>query len=139
MNEMNPLENQLRAWRPRRPSAGLRHRIFAAQAPGSFAQPASSIALAPPPPFRLSWLVPATATMLLLCVLSSQRNGATLAGSANSGPLVAMILSNQSAAASLPATFQRSQNGVPSDTFEWTNTSGSTSSISSPSGPRGSE
>ena len=91
------------------------------------------------PSLRLSWLAPATATLLLLCVLSSQRNGATLAGSANSGPLVAMILSNQSAAACLPATFQHGQNGVPTDTFEWTNAAGSTSSISSPSGSRGSD
>jgi hypothetical protein len=42
------------------------------------------------------------------------------------GPLVAMILSNQSYAAYLPGSFQRSQNRW--DTFEWTNPGGFPSS-----------
>jgi len=74
--------------------------------------------------------------MLLLFVLYSQRNDGAAAGPSNSTPLVAMILSNSSAAAYLPASFHREQNGPPADTFEWTNGSGSTSSIRSLSGSK---
>lgn len=88
------------------------------------------------PRFRLSWLAPATAALLLTCVLFNPRNGATLASSANSGPMVAMIMSNQSAAAYLPGSFKREQNTL-GNTFEWTNHRSSISSVPSLSGSRG--
>ena len=90
----------------------------------------------PTPGFRLRWLVPATAALVLLCVLFNPREGGGIGGSTNSGPLVAMILSNRSVAAYLPSNEAREQNRPPADTFEWTNGSSSTSSIRSLSGPR---
>jgi len=81
-------------------------------------------------PFRLGWLVPATIALVLTCVLLNQRNGPLNYGGSSSQPIVATILSNQSA----PVYFQREENQhnhLPASTFEWTNGSGSTSSIRS--------
>jgi hypothetical protein len=118
---MNELEMQLRSWVPRRPSAKLRQRLFA--------QP-SSAAAPEEPVFRLSWLAPAAATLLLMCVLFNQRNGPTISVTGSSEPVFAMILSNRSAAY-IPGSFPADQNRVPADTFEWTNGGSSTSSIRS--------
>ena len=63
---------------------------------------------------------------MLLCVLFNQRYGPALSGSATPGPLVAMILSNQSAAAYLPGSVQAEQNDLPADAFKWTRRSGLT-------------
>ena len=110
MNELNQLEKQLLSWTPRRPSKGLEARLF-----GAPAAPAE-----PLPPFRLSWLAPATLALLLMGVLFNQRYGAGLTGAPVSAPMVAMILSNQSAAAYLPGSFQAEQNNLPADAFKWT-------------------
>jgi hypothetical protein len=107
MNDMNELEKQLLSWTLRRPSAKLERRLFAAT-------PAAAEALLP---FRLSWLAPVTAGLMLMCVLFNQRYGPTLAGSATPGPMVAMILSNQSAAAYLPGSVQAERNNLPADAF----------------------
>jgi hypothetical protein len=79
----------------------------------------------------MTWLAPMTASLALIAVLFSQRTSPAISGTANSTPMVAMILSNQSVAAYLPGSFQRAQNGIRDRTFEWTNVSGSTSSIRS--------
>ena len=110
MNEMNELEKHLLLWTPRRPSAKLERRLFAAG-------PAWAETL---PPFRFTWLAPATAALMLLCVLFNQRYGASLSTSVSPVPMVAMILSNQSAAAYLPGSFQAEQNNLPADTFKRT-------------------
>jgi hypothetical protein len=110
MNESSALEKLLLSWTPRRPSAGLERRIFVTG-------PATAEAL---PSFRFSWLAPATAALMLLGVLFNQRYGPALPGSATPGPLVAMILSNQSAAAYLPRSVQAEQNNLPADAFKWT-------------------
>ena len=109
---MNDLEKQLASWRPRRPSKALEARLFGA------AELAPAEAL---PPFRLSWLAPTAVAALLLCVLVNQRYGAGLAGSPPAAPMVAMILSNQSAAAYLGASAQSEQNNLPADAFKLTN------------------
>src|SRR5258708_20738470 len=75
------------------------------------------------------WLAPAMAAMMLMAALVNQRNEHVLSSPTHSGPLVAIMLSNQSAAAYLPGSFQPEQNRVTSQTFEWTNGSSSTSSI----------
>lgn len=152
---MNDLEMQLRSWAPRRPSAKVKQRIFASHraadvAAQSEARVACSVFRDPmlpviesiaaiahrlkPTSFR--WLAPAMAALFLMCILLNQHSTPMAASTTN--PLIAMILSsNQSAAAYLPGSFQREQNGLPSDTFEWTNGSGSTSSISSLSESKG--
>jgi hypothetical protein len=83
------------------------------------------------PYFAVRLLAPAMAAMMLMAALVSQRNDTALSSPARSGPLVAMMMSNQSAAAYLPASFQPEQNRVTPQTFEWTNGSSSTSSIRS--------
>jgi hypothetical protein len=115
MNEMSALEKQLLSWTPRRPSARLKRRLFGTG-------PATAEAL---PSFRFSWLAPATAGMMLLCVLFNQRYGPAVSTSATPAPMVAMILSNQSAAAYLPGSVQAEQNNLPADAFKWTRRSGS--------------
>ena len=120
MIELNELEMQLRSWVLRRPSARLKRRLFRRPASGGNSAPA----------FRLSWLPPATAAALLLCVLFNQHSSQALSSSgANS--IVAVALSNQSVAPWLEGSFSREHNGLPTGTFEWTNDSSSSSSIGS--------
>jgi hypothetical protein len=126
MNELNELETQLNSWVPRHPSARLKRRIF----------PQPQAVEDREPSFRLSWLPPATAALLLLCVLFNQHSGQALS-SAASKSMVAVALSNQSAAPWLPGSFSREHNGLPTGTFEWTNENGSSSSIGSRSASSG--
>jgi len=131
MNEMKDLETQLRSWAPRRPSPKLAKRLFASAAAIAGASGPPAVTRHESPPFRLSWLAPAVAAVLLMCVLFNQRGGSMLSGSPDSGAMVGMIVSNQSAATYLPGSFQRERNGPRGDTFEWTNGSSFTSSIRS--------
>ena len=105
---MNDLEKQLLSWAPRRPSARLRHRLF----PRAEREAPSLLN-------RLSWLAPATVTVLLAGLFASQHNNPAI-GSASSGPIIAMILSNQSAAAYLPGNLPGAQNRLPNNGYEWT-------------------
>ena len=110
MNEMKELEKLLRSWTPRLPSEEIERRLFGS----AEAAPAQEL-----PSFRLGWLAPASVAALLFCVLLNQRVGAGLNGSSSAGPMVAMILSNQSAAAYLTCTGQSEQNNLPADAFRW--------------------
>jgi len=105
---MNDLEKQLRSWAPRRPSAKLEYRLF----------PRPIVAAEPALGFRLNWLAPAGVTLVLLGLFISQHNNPAI-GSASPGPIIAMILSNQSAAAYLPGNFPSEQNRLPNG-YEWT-------------------
>ena len=125
--EMTELEQQLRSWAPRPPSANLERRLFDRRAATE----------STPPTFRLAWLAPVTAAMLVACLVVNQRGNAVTPISGGSQGMVAMILSNQSAAAYLPGSFGREQNGLRNDAFEWTNGNGSMSSIRSFSRARG--
>jgi hypothetical protein len=78
----------------------------------------------------LGWLAPATACALL--TLSVFNSGNSLPGrSSRHEPMVAMTLSNQSYAAYVSGAFQSGQNDLPSVTLDWTNRSGSASSMNS--------
>lgn len=137
---MNDLETQLRLWTPRRPSARLEQRLFPAGLAATAAcQPAVADQTLPanpaPSSLRFAFLVPATALLLIACAWLNQRYDLARAQLGNSGPLVAMILSNQSAAAYLPGSFDRQQNHL-GNTFEWTNGNGSPSSVPSLSAPK---
>jgi hypothetical protein len=120
MSELNELEMQLRSWVPRRPSAKLKRRIFR-QTP---------VTKDREPSFRFSWLPPATAALLLLCVLFNQHSSQALS-SARSNPMIAVALSNQSIAPWLDGSFSREHNGLPTGSFEWTNGSSPGSGIGS--------
>src|SRR5258708_18311551 len=93
----------LRSWLPRRPSEKLRQRLFSQPAATRRVVPddASDVA-----PFRLGWLVPATIALVLTCVLFNQRNGPLNYVGSRNQPIVATILSKQSA----PVYFQRAPN-----------------------------
>src|SRR5262245_8369157 len=120
MSELNPWETPFRSWTPRRPSAGLKARIFG-----------RSRALERPRHFALSWLAPVTVCLLLFFVTFTQHNGdlSRLASASNQTPIMAVTLSNVSLAAYLPGSFANDQNAVRPDTFEWTNHGHSPSSI----------
>src|SRR5262245_18940839 len=109
MSEINELEKQLRSWKPRQPSAAISRRLFGKAAPAAQEVPA----------FRLRWLAPACLAVLLTASLFNQRNVPALTGSVESGRMVALILSNQNAAAYLTGSFPREHNVPPSDTLEW--------------------
>ena len=121
MNELNHWETPFRSWTPRRPSAGLKARVFG-----------RALAVKRRRHLSLGWLAPATVCLLLFFVTVNQRSGelARLAAS-NQMPIMAVTLSNVSLAAYLPGSFANDRNAVRPDTFEWTNHGHSTSSIAS--------
>ena len=120
MNELNELETQLRSWVPRRPSGRLKRRLFGRPLAQETAEA----------PFRFSWLPPATAALLLLCVLFNQHSSQAIS-SAGPNSIIAVALSNQSIAPWLQGSFSREHNGLPRSTFTWTNRDGSNSDIGS--------
>src|SRR5436309_8585465 len=117
MNQSTELETQLRMWGLRRPSAEIKERLFAA--PGRTCAPLAERAKptndAQTPSWRLSWLAPATAGLVAMCCLFTQRNNPAISAPADAGPMVAMILSNHSAAAYLPGSFQATHNRLTAD------------------------
>jgi hypothetical protein len=113
----------LRSWAPRRPSARLEERLFATPAL-ALVSPHAALT------FRFTWLGPVTAALLMLCLVFNQRYSTAWSGAAKSGPLVAMIMSNQSAAPYLSSSFQPEQNTIPAETIERTNGNGPISGVS---------
>ena len=113
---MNLPETQLRSWRPRRPSAGLKRRILSAR-PGTPATAAF-----------LGWLAPVTACALLTLLVFNSNNGLPALPNSH-GTIFAMILSNQNYAAYAPDGPQNVQNRLSSVTFDWTNPGASTPNI----------
>jgi hypothetical protein len=113
MKEMNLPETQLRLWRPRRPSAELKQRIFTAR-----------VASLPQIARVLGWLTPATACVLLAFLVLNSENTASISASRQE-PILATIMSNQSYAAYL-ADHRMGQNDLSTVTFDWTNRSSST-------------
>ena|SRR5438105_3043381 len=133
---MKEIETVLKSWNLRRPSPAIEEQLFQTDRRVTARGLQIDDVQNPPAPFAFRWLVPATAGLLLLCLVANPRGNQGFSSSTNSGPMVAMILSNQSAIAYLPGSFKADQNNIPADTFEWTNVSGSTSSIRSLSGPK---
>jgi hypothetical protein len=119
LNELNELETQLRSWSPRRPSARIERQLFAREAGGT---PMAGR-------FSFQWLAPATALLMVLCMLFSERSNPSLASSGSGQWMVATIMSNQSAAPYLPGSFTRDANILSANSFEWTNGSRSPSSL----------
>jgi len=113
---MNLLENQLRSWRPRRPSAKIKRRLF----PTAAAREAASLSL--------RWLAPAAACLILALTVASHDPGF----SANSSreAMMGLISSNLNYTNILPKSDSPERNRVLPASFEWTNLSGITSSIS---------
>ena len=120
---MNSLETQLHSWQPRRPSAGLKRRLFT-----------EPVSLMPRMAWFVGWLVPATACALL--TFSVFTSGNELGRPSRHAPLMATLLSNQSYLTLAPDGFRQGQNDWSSVTFDLTNRSGSTSAISTIQGSR---
>ena len=95
------------AWKPRRPSAALKQRIFTAR-------PAT-------PEHKSFWnlLAPATACMALSLLALNSGNGLTLVHH----PLGGQLLNNLNYSAFASGSAQTPQNHMDSLTFEWTNRS----------------
>src|ERR1051325_77618 len=123
MNEMNDLELQLRSWAPRRPSASVERLIFSLGAkerttplcelralPRAWPAPDWTAALRR---FGLSWVASGAAALVLLAVLFNQRYPGSSAAPSPSGPMVAMVLSNQSLTAWLPGACSAHRNTLP--------------------------
>jgi hypothetical protein len=116
MKEMNSLENRLRSWQPRRPSARLERRLFAAP-----------FDLMPKMAWLVGSVVPAAACLLLtFSIFNSGNPGISM----RHEPMIGMILSNQNYAAYASGNFREGENNLSAVTFEWTNHSVSHSSMS---------
>lgn len=119
-------ENQLRGWRPRRPSAGLKARIFRAPAP---AAPEAAL-----PPVRWNWqhLAPAMACMLFAMMVFHFNN---LGGWRESRPALYADFTSGSNSVTFSDRAQEVENHVDGVTFDWTNHGDFKSSMRSHFGP----
>jgi hypothetical protein len=77
----------------------------------------------------LRWLAPAVACLFLALTIVNQEPGLS-ASSARRLPLMGLVSSNLSCTNILPEDRPAGRNGVSPASFEWTNRSGFTSSIS---------
>ncbi len=115
---MNTLEEQLRSWKPRRPSLKVERRIFGARQHFSFTFP------------RLAGiLTPTMACMMVTVSLWRQVSQPILNESESQTAAIAMSMSNQNYAPYLATSFQPTANRL--DTFGWTNRGYSKSSVPS--------
>ena len=114
-NELKSLETRLGSWRPRRPSATLKWRLFLARAANV------------PRMVRVAgWLTPATACGLLTLLLLNSESAAPASG--RRSPFSMAMISNQSYAV-YATSRQSEQNNLSAFTFDWTNGSGSGSTL----------
>lgn len=107
-------ETQLRSWRPRRPSAGLKRRILRL--------------VDEPDILSARWLwsgLAPTMACALLTLMAFSRNGDGLGPK----PAMTIILSSQNNAAYATGGAQTEQNHLAAVTFDWTNRSVFKSSI----------
>ena len=111
MKELKVTETQLRSWRPRRPAAGLKQKIFSAEAVA-------------PTTWLWGGLAP-TMACALLTLMAFNHGGDGL----GQKPMMAMVLSNQTLATYAVDGTQIAQNHVAAVTFDWTNRSAFKSSI----------
>lgn len=107
---MNPLENQLRSWTPRPPSAGLRARIFLDSGAGTAESP-----------FVATWrqLAPATAIVLFALVTLNNHslNSQYWSGASANRGLATAAVSNLTAASYVTSLDACDRNSYPAATF----------------------
>jgi hypothetical protein len=81
------------------------------------------------------WLAPATVSLLLLVLTFNVRTGGLRLGDPEPEPILALSLSNQSAAAYLPGSFRGQRNRLAADrvmeSLGWTKPAASPSSMAS--------
>jgi hypothetical protein len=115
---MNLLENQLRSWQPRRPAAKIKRRLF----PSASSREASGLSL--------RWLAPAAACLMLALTIASQQQPGLSATTARHEAMMGMLSSNVNYTNILRENDAPGRNRISPASFEWTNLSGFTSSIS---------
>ena len=111
---MKSLEEQLRSWRPRRPSVTLKWRLFLPSHRNTAAR-------------LVGWLTPAAACAWL--ALLSLDSGGGIPGPSRPAPLMAMNSNNLGYPANWPGFPQRGENAPVPPIFKWTNTGSSTFNI----------
>ena len=118
---MNQLENSLRSWTPRRPSASIKHRLF---------PNAAVVESELPDALAWRWLLPAMALFVgaLLILAKSPHSGF---GETSGGLRPTFALSNLDFSTFYAAASQNEHNKVSGATFDWTN--GAHSSTTAPS------
>ena len=116
-NEMQLLENRLRFWQPRRPFPRLKRRLFGTRVRHHSAE------------WSLRWMATAAACLLLAVMMINQDPGFSRHSSAQN-PMMGLICSNLSSTNILPGSRPQGRSCNLPASFEWTNLSGFTSSIS---------
>lgn len=111
---MNLLENQLRSWKPRRPSPKLKRRLFGP----TVRREAITLSL--------RWMAPAAACLLLAMGIMREEPGLHSSGP---GPLLGLISNNLSYTNILPHNRSSGDNEVLPAKFEWTNGGTFTSNV----------
>jgi hypothetical protein len=111
MKSSNPLENQLRSWKPRQPSARLKAEIF-----GASGEPAAEF------PTHLgakwAWFAPVMGCLLVLTVISGSRSPHwNYANAAKEADWLSLAASNQSISAYIVSDFHSEQNSP--ELVEW--------------------
>ena len=112
MNDWNQLESRWRSWKPRRPSPGLKARLF----PNGTAEAERDISWAT----TLHWFAPAMAVLCLSTFILTRQPG-------NFAVPSSLNLVSGDYAAAAPGD----HNVWPRATFHWTNSNGSTSTTGS--------
>ena len=120
MNTIDNLETRLRSWVPRPPSPKVEDRLFH---PDRAATPIT--------PWPLNGLVTASAALLMLILALTNRPVGPLPNTGILNPIFGSIPSNYNAEAFIPLASATGWAGAKPQSFEWTNGSSSTSSISS--------
>jgi hypothetical protein len=110
-------KNPISSWQPRRPSATLRKRLFNSD----------RAAILELPPWSLRWVAPAAACLLLILALQPQASRF----SEDAGRPLSLVMVASNRLADVAAMERQEWNRVDSRSFEWTNVSGSTSSVGS--------
>lgn len=119
-NDTTHLENQLRSWKPLKPSAGLRENLFgsmdASNAPPASSPGSSRDAVAAWLQPLSRWLVPAAVCCFASLLSVTWRSPDVLgeSGRQNGSMLALAAFTNQSLAAYLPSTGAVEHNGLPS-------------------------
>lgn len=113
---MNTLENQLRSWKPRRPSPRLKRQLFGA----TVRREAINLSL--------RWMAPAAACLLLAMGIARQESGFSMRSS-GTGPLLGLVSNQVSYTNVLPHNRSSGDNNVLPAKFEWTNGGTFTSNV----------
>jgi hypothetical protein len=125
MNDLNPLEAQLRSWTPRAPSPKLKARLFghpAATATAAAAASDRAAASIASVPFSWQWFAPSTAAVLIATFLLSHQSG-VLAGLTSAVPpgLFATAALSEPMFSTYYVSARHSENNTPVVGLEWTN------------------